>query len=165
MDCKHTRLLCPWDYPGKNAGVGSHSLSGISWPREQTRISSTARRFLMVRASRRLYTNLIHFVSSENLSSEDDGQTQLCAVNRLLLVDFVPCVSLFSALSLLLGTLFFFLLLYISLISSVRYPFLFDFFMSICVYIYIYICVYICIYIYITPAIILVSLGVEWRRQ
>ena len=137
MDCKHTRLLCPWDYPGKNAGVGSHSLPGISWPRVQTRISITACRFLKVRASRRLYTNLTHFVSSENLSSEDDGQTQLCAVNWLFLVDFVPCVSLFSALSLLLWT--FFLLLYISLISSVLYPFLFDFFMSICVHIYIYI--------------------------
>ena len=26
MDCSPSRLLCPWDSPGKNPGVGSHSL-------------------------------------------------------------------------------------------------------------------------------------------
>ena len=26
MDCRPTRLLCPWNSPGKNPGVGSHSL-------------------------------------------------------------------------------------------------------------------------------------------
>ena len=26
MDCSPTRLLCPWDFPGKNPGVGCHSL-------------------------------------------------------------------------------------------------------------------------------------------
>ena len=26
MDCKPTRLLCPWDFPGKSTGVGCHSL-------------------------------------------------------------------------------------------------------------------------------------------
>ena len=26
MDCKPTRLLCPWDFPGKNTGVGCHFL-------------------------------------------------------------------------------------------------------------------------------------------
>ena len=32
-----TRLLCPWDSPGKNTGVGCHALSrGSSWPRDQT---------------------------------------------------------------------------------------------------------------------------------
>ena len=25
MDCKLARLLCPWNSPGKNTGVGSHS--------------------------------------------------------------------------------------------------------------------------------------------
>ena len=30
MDSKPTRLLCPWDFPGKSTGVGSHShLHGI----------------------------------------------------------------------------------------------------------------------------------------
>ena len=27
MDCKPVRLLCPWDFPGKNTGVGCHFLS------------------------------------------------------------------------------------------------------------------------------------------
>ena len=25
----HTRLLCPWDFPGRNTGVGCHFLQGI----------------------------------------------------------------------------------------------------------------------------------------
>ena len=30
MDCKPTRFLCPWNFPGKNTGVGYHSpLQGI----------------------------------------------------------------------------------------------------------------------------------------
>ena len=30
------RLLCPWNSPGKNTGVGSHSFSkGFSWPSDQ----------------------------------------------------------------------------------------------------------------------------------
>ena len=24
MDCGHARLLCPWNFPGKNTGVGCH---------------------------------------------------------------------------------------------------------------------------------------------
>ena len=26
IDCSAARLLCPWDSPGKNTGVGNHSL-------------------------------------------------------------------------------------------------------------------------------------------
>ena len=26
MDCSPTRLLCPWDFPGKNTGVSCHFL-------------------------------------------------------------------------------------------------------------------------------------------
>ena len=34
---KPTRLLCPWDSPGKNTRVGCHFLlRGSSWPRDQT---------------------------------------------------------------------------------------------------------------------------------
>ena len=39
-----TRLLCPWDSPGKNTGVGCHALlRGFSWPREWTRVSYVSR--------------------------------------------------------------------------------------------------------------------------
>ena len=35
-----TRLLYPWDSPGKNTGVGSHSLlQGSSWPRDGIHVS------------------------------------------------------------------------------------------------------------------------------
>ena len=34
------RLLCPWDSPGKNTGVGCHaSLQGIFPPRDQAHVS------------------------------------------------------------------------------------------------------------------------------
>ena len=40
------RLLCPWDFPGKNTGVGCHFLFwGSSWPRGRTCISCIAGRF------------------------------------------------------------------------------------------------------------------------
>ena len=32
MDCKPARLLCPWDSPGKNTGVGCHSPEDLSDP-------------------------------------------------------------------------------------------------------------------------------------
>ena len=35
-----TRFLCPWDFPGKNIGMGCHAhLKGSSWPRDQTPVS------------------------------------------------------------------------------------------------------------------------------
>ena len=46
-------LLCSWDSPGKNTAVGCHSLlQEIFWPRDQTRISRVAGRFLTVWAIR-----------------------------------------------------------------------------------------------------------------
>ena len=41
-----SRLLCPWNSPGKNTGVGCHSLlQGIFRPRDQTQISCIVGRF------------------------------------------------------------------------------------------------------------------------
>ena len=41
-----SRLLCPWDFPGKSTGVGSHSFSkGSSPPRDQTWVSWIIGRF------------------------------------------------------------------------------------------------------------------------
>ena len=38
------RLLCPWDFPGKNTGVGCHFFSrGSSQPKDQTHTSSIGR--------------------------------------------------------------------------------------------------------------------------
>ena len=43
-----TRLLWPWDSPGKNTGAGCHFLlQGSSLPRDQTRVSCIAGRFFI----------------------------------------------------------------------------------------------------------------------
>ena len=48
-----TRLLCLWNSPGKNTGVGSHSfLQGIFPTRDGTQVSCIAGRFFTVWASR-----------------------------------------------------------------------------------------------------------------
>ena len=50
---KPARLLCPWYSPGKNTGVGSHSLcQRSSWPRDRTQVSHIAGRFLTIWATR-----------------------------------------------------------------------------------------------------------------
>ena len=42
-----SRLLCPWNFPGKNTGVGCHSLpQGISQTRDHTCVSCTAKQVL-----------------------------------------------------------------------------------------------------------------------
>ena len=42
-----TRLLCPWDFPGKNTGVGCISFSReSSLPRDRARVSCTVRQIL-----------------------------------------------------------------------------------------------------------------------
>ena len=44
MDCVLSKLLRPWDSPGKDIGVGYHALlRGSSWPRDQTHISYIGR--------------------------------------------------------------------------------------------------------------------------
>ena len=53
MDCSPPRLLCPWDFPGKDTGVGCHFLSrGYYWPRGQTQVFCTAGRFFTKWATR-----------------------------------------------------------------------------------------------------------------
>ena len=42
VDCSPDRLLCPWDSPGKNTGVGCHVLLQVissSWPKDRAHIS------------------------------------------------------------------------------------------------------------------------------
>ena len=43
MDCSPP-AFCPWDFPGKNTGVGCHSFSrGPSWPRDWACVSCIGR--------------------------------------------------------------------------------------------------------------------------
>ena len=40
--CNFARLLCPWDFSGKNTGMGCHFLLlGIFWPRDRSQVSCT----------------------------------------------------------------------------------------------------------------------------
>ena len=43
------RLLCPWDFPGKNTGAGCHSLlQGMFWPSDKNQVSCIAGRFFTI---------------------------------------------------------------------------------------------------------------------
>ena len=47
------RLLCPWNSPCKNTGVGSMPFfQGSSWPRDQNQVSCIAGRFFTIWATR-----------------------------------------------------------------------------------------------------------------
>ena len=48
----HASLLCRWDSPGKNTGVGCHFSRESSWSRDQTQVSLIASRFHTVWATR-----------------------------------------------------------------------------------------------------------------
>ena len=58
-----TRLLCPWDFPGKDTGVfWPFHLQGISPPKDWTRIFCIAGRFFTNWATREAHSNsLIYF--------------------------------------------------------------------------------------------------------
>jgi len=48
-----TRLLCPWDFPGQNTGVGCHVLlKGSSWYKDQIWVSRIAGRCFTIWATR-----------------------------------------------------------------------------------------------------------------
>ena len=64
------RLLCPWDSPGKNTGVGSHSLlQGIFLTRDWTYVSCIAGRFFTIWITRET-SNTIYFAYLRCLFSE-----------------------------------------------------------------------------------------------
>ena len=63
------RLLDPWDSPGKNTGVGCHSLlQGSSWPRAQTQFSCIADKFITVWATINTSRWLDDFTGSMDMS-------------------------------------------------------------------------------------------------
>ena len=56
-DPMDTRLLHPWDFPGKNTGVGCHFLlQGSSQPRDRTQVSHIVDRRFTVWATREVST-------------------------------------------------------------------------------------------------------------
>ena len=51
------QLLCPWDSPGMNTGVGAIPFSrGSSWPRDWTWVSCSAGRFFTIWATREAWS-------------------------------------------------------------------------------------------------------------
>ena len=58
-----TRLLCPWNFPGKNTGVGIPFSRGSSQPRNQTCVSRTAAGFFTVWTTRGALQCTYHILS------------------------------------------------------------------------------------------------------
>ena len=62
-----SRLLCPWNSPGNNTGVGGHSLlQGIFQPRDWTQVSCTAGRFFFTIWATREALALIYSILKED---------------------------------------------------------------------------------------------------
>ena len=79
-----TRLLCPWDFPGKNAGMVAISFSrGSSQPRDQIQVSCTAGRFFTNWATREA-THILYRSSPNGASDiEPTFQYRRCRRRRL----------------------------------------------------------------------------------
>ena len=45
-------ILCRWDFPGENIGMGCHS-RGSSWPRDWSQVSCIASRFFIIWATKK----------------------------------------------------------------------------------------------------------------
>ena len=59
-DPTDTRLLRPWDFPGKSTGVGCHFLlQGTSRPRDRTQVSHIVDRHFTIWATREVWLGLI----------------------------------------------------------------------------------------------------------
>ena len=92
---KPARLLCLWDFPGKNTGVGCHSFSkGSSPPRDWTLVSHTGRQILYCWASGEahladtLYLNIALLLQhhSSTLARRHSGVTISSGLNFLMKV-------------------------------------------------------------------------------
>ena len=65
------RLLCPWDFPGKNTGVGCHFLlQGSSPPRDRTQVSRIVGRTQVSRIVGRCFYQLSHQGSQVKVSTK-----------------------------------------------------------------------------------------------
>ena len=86
------RLLCPWNFPGKNTGVGCHFLcQGIFPTQDRTWVSGIAGRFFTIWATREA---LHHWTIRESPKSADWLMPQILSTRCLLgpvpAVDYGP---------------------------------------------------------------------------
>ena len=58
-----TRLLFPWDSPGKNTGVGCHVLLQGIFPTQEPNLGLIAGKFLTIRATREASTVYINTIT------------------------------------------------------------------------------------------------------
>ena len=83
MDCSPARLLCPWESPGKNTGVGSHLLlQGMFLTQDQTWVSCTEGGFLYPLTHRRSPDNIYLLI--------------LCMHNFLMAYKLIMCTCVFA---------------------------------------------------------------------
>ena len=60
------KLLCPWNSPGKNTGVGSIPFCrGSSWPRDQIQVSWIEGRFFTIWATMEAPYSLLSFLQND----------------------------------------------------------------------------------------------------
>ena len=69
-----TRFLCPWGFPGKNIGVGCHSLLH-SRPKDWTQVSCVAGRFFNVWATREIQDEWVHDIIKSHTPWVGDPHT------------------------------------------------------------------------------------------
>ena len=89
-----SRFLCPWNFPGKNTGVGCHFLlQGSSWPRDQTWVSCIGRLVLYHGAPReaqrsskvkqtQILIQAIHYQLSLNTNKKLKKKKRICLSNK-----------------------------------------------------------------------------------
>ena len=94
MDCSTPRLLCPWNSPGKNNGVGCHSLFQRIFP---PRVSYISGRFFTIWATRKAHWVLICL--SKQISCRGWGWSYECKVYTEEWVIITPVVSYIHLLS------------------------------------------------------------------
>ena len=68
-----TRLLCSWDFPGKNTGVGYHFYRGSSPPRDRTQVSYIVGSRFTVTSINSAFNVLIHTLGFTCCPGEGNG--------------------------------------------------------------------------------------------
>ena len=93
-----SRTLCPWNSPGKNTGVGDHSLleGESSWPRDQTWVSGIAGRFFTIWREAPCPPGAKSLHSCPTLCNPMDYSPHKLLCNRILqikILEWLPCPS------------------------------------------------------------------------
>ena len=71
-----TRLLCPWDFPGRNARVVAASFLGSPWPRDWTHVSRNGTQILCHGATREApFPQMPMYKASSSWLSLPSGQS------------------------------------------------------------------------------------------